>query len=72
MATPVNGTLSGRTIILDEPVPPLDGRRVRVLLEPFDEEDAALTPSHRLELWREWTERGPQGPIEDESGPEFP
>jgi hypothetical protein len=31
MATEVTGTVHGSTITLDAPVPPLDGRRVRVV-----------------------------------------
>ena len=39
----VTGTVRGNTIALDEPVPPLEGRRVRVILEPLPVEDINLT-----------------------------
>ena len=59
----------GKTITLDEGVPELDGKRVRMVVEPADETDVAIDA---VGLWREWLERGPQGPVEDEAEPEFP
>jgi hypothetical protein len=65
------GLLQGRTIMLDEPVPPLDGQRVRVIIVPADD-DTELTAREQAPLWEEWVRMGPQGPIEDEGEPEFP
>jgi hypothetical protein len=66
------GTLHGQTITLDQEVPPLEGRRVRVLIEPLEERDIVLSPEAQAELWKVWAENGPQGPIEDEGEPEIP
>lgn len=67
----VTGLLQGNTITLDTPVPPLDGRRVRVIIAPADE-DAALSADEQARCWDEWVRKGPQGPIEDDDEPEFP
>ena len=65
------GTLTGTTITLDTPVPALEGQRVSVVLEPvFDER--VLSPTETHDLWREWVAHGEQGPLDEESDPEFP
>jgi hypothetical protein len=64
MGNAVTGVLHGATITLDAPLPPLDGRRVRVIIEPVDERE--LSAAENAALLREWAARGPQGPIEDE------
>lgn len=61
----VTGILRGTTITLDAPVPPLDGHRARVIVEPADEE-ADLSPVENAALLKEWAAHGPQGPIEDD------
>lgn len=70
MAAPLKGLVQGRTVVLDEAIPPLEGKRVRVVLEPVDEPD--LTAAANVEAWRQWLASGAQGPIEDEGEPEFP
>ena len=65
----LTGRVKGTTITLDERVPELEGRRVLVIVEPADDLDIAIDTAG---LWREWVERGPQGPLEDEGEPEFP
>lgn len=73
MAEAVKGLLRGNIITLDSAVPPLDGKRVRVLLEPVNEMESKLSAEAQRDLWRQWVEHGPQGPIEDdESDPGFP
>lgn len=62
------GTVRGNTIALDEPVPPLEGRRVRVILEPLPVEEISLTSEEQERLLREWAAKGPQGPL-DAEGP---
>jgi predicted thioesterase len=66
MATEVTGTVHGSTITLDAPVPPLDGRRVRVVLEAADTADLVLSEQEQDRLWREWVDHGPQGPLDGE------
>ena len=66
----VTGVLHGTTITLDAPVPPLDGHRVRVIVEPAGDEELALSATENAALLREWATQGPQGPIED--GDDFP
>jgi hypothetical protein len=65
MAAALRGRLEGKTITLETTVPPLEGKEVRVLIEPLEDE-IELTPEQHAELWREWVRRGPQGPISDE------
>ena len=63
MATEVTGVVHGSTIALDAPIPPLDGRRVRVVLEPADAADVVLSEQEQDRMWREWVDCGPQGPL---------
>jgi hypothetical protein len=71
MAAPLHGLVQGNTVVLDEAAPPpLEGKRVLVVLEPVEE--PALTHEQHSEAWRAWVASGPQGPIEDEGEPEFP
>jgi hypothetical protein len=65
------GTVRGKTITLDDTVPPLEGKRVLVLIEPL-EESGALDPATHARLWEVWAASGPQGPIEDDGEAEFP
>ena len=57
------GLVHGTTIELDSAVPEMEGKRVRVVLEIVDE--PRLSAEQQRALWQAWTERGPQGPIED-------
>jgi len=57
----IRGIVCGSTIELDEPVPPLDGQRVLVRLDPLMPADIELTAADQADLLREWAERGPQG-----------
>jgi hypothetical protein len=61
MTTALKGLLHGNTITLEETVPPLEGQRVHVLIEPV--EKTALSAQEQTELWRQWADRGPQRPI---------
>jgi hypothetical protein len=61
MTVALKGLLHGNTITLEAAVPPLEGQRVHVLIEPIEE--TVLSAQEQAELWRQWTERGPQGPI---------
>ncbi|HEX2880076.1 MAG TPA: hypothetical protein VHO25_11150 [Polyangiaceae bacterium] len=64
------GTLHGNTITLDAPVPVLEGKRVRLVIEPEDEKQ--LSADEQRTLWSLWVKLGPQGPLEDDAEPEFP
>ncbi len=70
VAAPVMGFVHGNTVTLDAPVPPLDGKRVAVFLEPADE--PALERPIQMNAWQDWVANGPQGPIEDDGEPSFP
>jgi hypothetical protein len=61
MTTALKGLLHGNTITLEETVPPLEGQRVHFLIEPV--EKTVLSAQEQAELWRQWAELGPQGPI---------
>ncbi len=66
------GTVHGTTITLDTSVPPLEGKRVLVLIEPLEESERELSRETQAQLWQVWIKSGPQGPIEDETEAEFP
>ena len=68
MIDEVTGTVRGNTIDLDEPVPPLEGRWVRVILEPLPTEGTTLTAEEQERMLLEWAAKGPQGPL-DAEGP---
>jgi hypothetical protein len=68
----LTGWVHGNTIRLDSPVPPLEGRRVLVRIEPAEDPETTLTPDVQARHWQSWVERGPQGPIEDDGDPELP
>ena len=62
MAAALKGLLQGNTITLESTVPPLEGQRVHVLIEPINER-VELSAWEQSELWKAWSESGPQGPI---------
>jgi hypothetical protein len=73
MTTAIRGILNGVTLTLDVPVPPLDGKRVQVIIEPAETEPSEardLTSIENTAFLREWARRGPQGPIDDDD--DFP
>ncbi len=70
MTAAVAGVVHGNVIELDEPVPGLEGRRVRVVVEPVDEAAADRVEQQRAS--EAWVARGPQGPIDDDGEPELP
>jgi hypothetical protein len=70
MATSNTALVHGTTIELESPVPELEGKRVRVVLEAVDE--LQISEQRQRELWQAWAARGPQGPIEDGADTEFP
>lgn len=70
MTAALKGLLHGNTITLDTTIPPLEGKRVHVLVESLEEE-MELSVEEQAKLWQEWSERGPQGPISDEDA-DFP
>jgi hypothetical protein len=73
MADLLTGWVRGNTITLDTSLPPLEGKRVLVRIERAeDTETAEIAADHQALFWREWAERGPQGPIEDEGESDFP
>jgi hypothetical protein len=69
MAAPLRGHVKGRTVVLDESVPPLEGMRVLVVLEPVDE--LPLDAKANLEAWAAWATSDRQGPIQDDDEPAF-
>lgn len=66
------GQVHGKTVTLDREVPDLEGQRVRVMLEPVGDADAKIAAETQAQLWQQWTERGPQGPLTDDGDDEFP
>jgi hypothetical protein len=70
MTTPSRGRVQGNTVVRDESVPPLDGKRVLVVLELAGE--AQLSVQQNLDACTAWAATGPQGPIDDDDEPAFP
>ena len=70
MMTTKTGLLRGATIELESAVPEMDGQRVRVVLEPIEEQP--LSTQQQREFWGAWVERGPEDPIEDAVDTEIP
>jgi hypothetical protein len=69
MSAAVSGVVHGKVIELDEPIPDLEGRRVRVVVEAVEE--GAIDRAEQR-AWDNWVAHGPQGPIEDDGEPELP
>jgi hypothetical protein len=61
-----SGIVHGNVITLDQPLVALDGKRVRVVIAPIEDTDLALDPNAQTRLWKDWVQRGPKGPIEDD------
>ncbi len=70
--TSTTGIIEGTTITLDAPIPALDGKRVRVTVENVEAVDAVLEADEHAQLWKQWAANGPDGPIEQDEGPDFP
>lgn len=68
------GRVRADTVLLDNPVPLLEGKAVQLTLEPLDEaEPIELQPEELARLWEQWVHSGPQGPIdEDANAPQVP
>lgn len=70
MNTSRTGLVRGTIVELESGVPEMEGKPVRVLLEPLEE--PRLSASQWRELWQAWIQQGPQGPIEDGPDTELP
>jgi hypothetical protein len=57
MAVAISGVVRGKVIELDEAVPGLEGMRVRVIVEAFDEKGA--DPVEMQHAWVAWAAAGP-------------
>jgi hypothetical protein len=68
--TALKGIVRGATVVLDQSVPAMDGKRVLVLLDASDE--VVLPNAEQAALWKQWVESPLQGPIEDDNEPSFP
>jgi hypothetical protein len=67
------GQVHGRMITLDQEIPSLEGQRVRLMIEPVgDDVNTELAADAQAQLWQQWTERGPHGPIADDDDEKFP
>lgn len=60
------GTVRGKFIELDDPVPAFEGQRVRLVVEEASDKEMALSSEEQALLWQQWVESGPQGPIDEE------
>ena len=59
MMTTKTGLLRGATIELESPVPEMDGQRVRVVLEPVEEQRLSAQTTARVlaDMGQAWTRR---------------
>lgn len=60
------GTIHDNTVLLDEPLPDMEGQRVEVELRVVSAEDAPQLDELRR-AWTDWAQGANQGPIVDES-----
>jgi predicted thioesterase len=72
MAEHLTGWVHGNTITLETMMPPLEGQRVRIRIEPAEDSEVELHPEAQARLWQEWIDHGPQGPVEPEEEPDLP
>jgi hypothetical protein len=72
MGEQLTGWLRGNTITLETAAPPLEGKRVRIKIEPAEDSEAVLSPEEQARLWQEWVDHGPQGPVELEDELDLP
>jgi hypothetical protein len=72
MGDQLTGWLHGNVITLETTAPPLEGKRVRVKLEPAEDSEAVLSPEEQSRSWQDWVAHGPQGPIELEEDLDLP
>lgn len=63
MSVAVSGRVRGNTITLDHNLAELEGKRVRVVVEPADDLEQTLSTEQQALLWQAWIERGLQRPI---------
>ena len=70
------GRVHGKTIELDGDMPELEGARVHVVVEKVSEQPrepiVIVIPESERDLWQEWIDHGPQGPLEDDLDTESP
>lgn len=71
MAEHLTGWVHGNTITLETMTLPLEGKRVRVRIEPAEDSEAVLQPAEQSRLWQEWVDQGPQGPVELDEEPDL-
>ncbi|HEV7515150.1 MAG TPA: hypothetical protein VGR07_02505 [Thermoanaerobaculia bacterium] len=71
MGEQLTGWLHGNIITLETAAPPLEGKRVRVKIEPAEDSEAVLSSEEQARLWQEWVDHGPQGPIELKDEPDL-
>ncbi|HEX4963734.1 MAG TPA: hypothetical protein VF173_23105 [Thermoanaerobaculia bacterium] len=72
MAEHLTGWIHGNTITLETMTPPLEGKRVRIRIEPAEDSEAEIRPEEQAQLWQEWVAQGPQGPVDLEEEPDLP
>ena len=66
MTRKAHGIVRNNTVVLDEDLPEMEGRRVEVELRVDAPQDELAPPTQLLEAWRAWVNSGDQGPIRDE------
>ena len=67
----LTGRLHGNQITLEENPAQLEGRLLRIVVEPIEDPELQLSPEEQRAALNAWIERGPQGPLEDDDGDDF-
>jgi hypothetical protein len=67
----LTGWVHGNTIRLEASVPPLEGKRVLVWIEPAEDLEAALTPDVQARLGRRGWRAAPRGRSRMKGDPSF-
>ncbi len=62
----LTGRLRGNQITLDEKPKDLDGKLLKILVEPIEDAELKLSAEEQRSALEAWIGRGPQGPIVDD------
>jgi hypothetical protein len=62
----LTGRLQGNLITLEEKPVQLEGRLLRIVVEPIEDAELQLSAEQQREALNAWIERGPQGPLPDD------
>jgi hypothetical protein len=62
----LTGRLQGNLITLEEKPAQLEGRLLRIVVEPIEDSELELSAEEQRAALNAWIEHGPQGPLPDD------